>query len=84
MQSKWWMFGLVGFAPDQMIRWFIRREAVEVCLKEVMEGEKGKEIRKNAVKWTKLAREAIDEGRSSDKYIGEFVAKLSATTKTMQ
>ncbi|KAK0589044.1 hypothetical protein LWI29_008872 [Acer saccharum] len=54
----------------------VGRQVVEKCIKEVMEGEKGKEMKKNARKWKNLAREAIDEGGSSDKDIDEFVAKL--------
>jgi pathogen-inducible salicylic acid glucosyltransferase len=41
-----------------------------------MEGERGEEIKKNALKWRKLAKEAVDEGGSSYKNIEEFVAKL--------
>ncbi|KAL4632162.1 hypothetical protein ACB092_04G032500 [Castanea dentata] len=38
--------------------------------------ELGKEMKKNSVKWKELAREAMDEGGTSDKNIEEFVAKL--------
>ena len=41
-----------------------------------MEGERGKEIVKNACKWKTFAKEAVDEGGSSDKNIEEFVTKL--------
>ncbi|WCJ21864.1 UDP-Glycosyltransferase superfamily protein [Euphorbia peplus] len=54
----------------------VKKEEIERCLKEVMEGEKGEEIRKNSEKWKKLAKEAIDEGGSSDKNIQDFVSKL--------
>ena len=54
----------------------VRREAAKHCIKEIMEGERGKEIKKNALKWRKLAKKAVDEGGSSDKNIKEFVAKL--------
>ncbi|KAI8016373.1 UDP-glycosyltransferase 74F2 [Camellia lanceoleosa] len=57
-------------------RGMVRREEVEGCIREVMEGERGKEIRRNAMKWGELAIEAVDEGGSSDKNIDEFVAKL--------
>ncbi|OMO83350.1 UDP-glucuronosyl/UDP-glucosyltransferase [Corchorus olitorius] len=52
------------------------REVIALCLKALMEGEKGKEVKKNANKWKILAREAIDEGGSSDTNIDEFVSKL--------
>ncbi|KAK2651133.1 hypothetical protein Ddye_018622 [Dipteronia dyeriana] len=60
--------------PDE--KGIVRRQAVEECIKEVMEGEKGKRMKENTEKWKILAREAIDEGGSSDKDINEFVAKL--------
>ena len=41
-----------------------------------MEGERAEEIKKNALKWRKLAIEAVDEGGGSNKNIEEFVAKL--------
>ncbi|XP_062081451.1 UDP-glycosyltransferase 74G1-like [Humulus lupulus] len=55
----------------------VRREVVENCVKELMEGEKGTEIKKNVNKWRDLAREAVGHGGSSDKNIDEFVAKLA-------
>ncbi|KAM4113650.1 hypothetical protein ACJW30_04G011600 [Castanea mollissima] len=52
------------------------KEEIELCLREIMEGESGKEMKKNSVKWKKLAIEAMVEGGSSDKNIEEFVEKL--------
>jgi pathogen-inducible salicylic acid glucosyltransferase len=68
-----WKTGLKGSADEKGI---VRREATEHCIREIMEGERGKEIKKNALKWRKLAKEAVDGGGSSDKNIEEFVAKL--------
>ncbi|KAL5865542.1 hypothetical protein ACOSQ3_003056 [Xanthoceras sorbifolium] len=68
-----WGTGVRAF-PDE--KGIMTREVVENCIKEIMEGEKGKEIKENAKKWKNLAREAIDEGGSSDKDIDEFVARL--------
>ncbi|CAA7045542.1 unnamed protein product [Microthlaspi erraticum] len=53
---------------------FVSKEEIERCVAEVMEGEKGKEMRKNVEKLKVLAREAISEGGSSDKNINEFAA----------
>ncbi|KAL2546969.1 UDP-glycosyltransferase 74B1 [Forsythia ovata] len=47
----------------------VRREELLYCLKQVMEGERNEEIKMNARKWKELAKEAIDEGGSSDKSI---------------
>ncbi|XP_059432918.1 UDP-glycosyltransferase 74F2-like [Corylus avellana] len=68
-----WKMGLKAPADEEGIA---RREVVEHCIREIMEGDRGKEIKKNAFKWRKLAKEAVDEGGSSDKNIEEFVAKL--------
>ncbi|EEF32571.1 UDP-glucosyltransferase, putative [Ricinus communis] len=62
----------------------VTEEEIELRIREVMEGVKANEIRKNSEKWKKLAREAVDEGGSSEKNIEEFVAELirsSSATK---
>ncbi|OVA10651.1 UDP-glucuronosyl/UDP-glucosyltransferase [Macleaya cordata] len=57
----------------------VRREEVEQCIREVMEGERREEIKRNAVRWNELAKEAVDEGGSSDKNIEEFVTGVVCT-----
>ncbi|XP_021733458.1 UDP-glycosyltransferase 74G1-like [Chenopodium quinoa] len=54
----------------------VKREVLEECIREVMEGEKKEEFRKNADKWNRLAKEAMSEGGTSYKNIDEFVAFL--------
>ncbi|CAI9108461.1 OLC1v1008050C1 [Oldenlandia corymbosa var. corymbosa] len=54
----------------------VTKEEVEIVIKEVMLGEKSSELRNNALKWKELAKEAINEGGSSDKHIEEFVYDL--------
>ncbi|XP_021894659.1 UDP-glycosyltransferase 74E2-like [Carica papaya] len=56
----------------------VSREEISECIKEIMEGEKGTEIRKNSEKWRDLARNAVDEGGSSDKNIDEFIAFVAS------
>lgn len=68
-----WRTGIRAL-PDE--KGLVGREVVGKCIKEVMEGEKGKRLKANAKKWKNLAKEAIEEGGSSDKDIDEFVAKL--------
>ncbi|XP_021658033.2 UDP-glycosyltransferase 74G1 [Hevea brasiliensis] len=68
-----WKIGIRA-RPDE--KGIVRREVVDLCIWEVMEGEKGKEIKDNARKWKKLSKEAIDEGGTSDRNIDEFVAAL--------
>ncbi|XP_077229712.1 UDP-glycosyltransferase 74E2-like [Tasmannia lanceolata] len=57
-----WGVGVRAKADEKGI---VRREEIELCIREVMEGERGKEIRKNAGKWRELAIEALDVGGSS-------------------
>lgn len=68
-----WGVGVRARADEKGI---VRREELEGRVREVMEGEKREEIAENVTKWKKLAKEAIDEGGSSDRNIDEFVAYL--------
>lgn len=45
------------------------KEEIERCIGEVMGGERGKQIKKNANRWKKLAKEAVDQNGSSDQSI---------------
>ncbi|XP_060173764.1 UDP-glycosyltransferase 74E2-like [Lycium barbarum] len=56
----------------------ITKEDVASSIKEVMEGKKGVILKENAIKWKKLARQAVDEGGSSDKNIKEFIQDCNA------
>ncbi|XP_050373034.1 mogroside IE synthase-like [Argentina anserina] len=53
------------------------KEEIAVCIKEVMDKEKGMKFRMASLNWKKLANEAVEEGGSSDKNIEEFVEKVS-------
>ncbi|KAL7145657.1 hypothetical protein ABFS83_07G101000 [Erythranthe nasuta] len=57
----------------------VRREEIESCVREVMEGEKGKEMKRNCVKWRGLAKEAVSEGGTSDLNIDAFISKLECS-----
>ncbi|CBI24715.3 unnamed protein product, partial [Vitis vinifera] len=57
----------------------VRREEIEACIREVMEGERGKEMKENAMKWSGFTREAVGEGGTSDRNIDEFVSKLKVS-----
>ena len=67
----------VGIRVKVDAKGFFTREEIEVCIRHVMQGERGLEIKRNSAKWKKLAQEAVNEGGSSDKNIQEFVAQLS-------
>ncbi|PIA47359.1 hypothetical protein AQUCO_01400200v1 [Aquilegia coerulea] len=55
----------------------VQREEIENCIKDVMQGGRGEELKRNAVRWKELAKEAVDEGGSSDKNIDNFIARLA-------
>ncbi|KAG6598620.1 UDP-glycosyltransferase 74E2, partial [Cucurbita argyrosperma subsp. sororia] len=52
-------------------------EEIRSCICEVMEGERANEFKSNSMEWMKWAKEAMDEGGSSDKDIMEFVAIIN-------
>jgi len=53
----------------------LSRGEVERCIREVMDGERKGEYRRNVEKWMDKAKAAMQEGGSSDKNIAEFAAK---------
>ncbi|PON50574.1 UDP-glucuronosyl/UDP-glucosyltransferase [Trema orientale] len=57
----------------------VTREEIELCIREVMEGERSLEMKGSSEKFKRLAKEAVDEGGSSDRNIEDFVAKLLYT-----
>lgn len=66
----------VGVRANPDANGFVSRQVLDSCIRQVMEGEKSVGIKKNAMKWKDLAKEAVGEGGSSDKNIDEFVAEL--------
>lgn len=55
------------------------RDEIKICIREVMEEERGIEIKRNALRWKELAIQAVHEGGSSDKNIDEFISELENT-----
>ncbi|OEL22039.1 UDP-glycosyltransferase 74F2 [Dichanthelium oligosanthes] len=68
-----WQVG-VRVRPDE--KGVVRREEVERCVREVMEGERSMEYRRNATGWKEKAKRAMREGGSSDNNILEFLREL--------
>ncbi|XP_050374038.1 UDP-glycosyltransferase 74B1-like [Argentina anserina] len=73
-----WEVGVRAKEDDEGI---VRKEEFVSCLKEVMEGERSKEIKKNSRKWRELAEKEINKGGSSDICISEFVELLVPANK---
>ncbi|KAJ7961724.1 Glycosyltransferase [Quillaja saponaria] len=72
-----WKIGIRAPVDEKGI---VRKQAMEHCIRDIMENDKGKEIKRNANKWKTVAREAVDEGGSSDKNIAEFVSVLVSSS----
>ncbi|CAN6208676.1 unnamed protein product [Urochloa humidicola] len=68
-----WRVG-VRVRPDK--EGVVRKEEVERCVMEVMDGERSVEYRQNAARWKEKANNAVSEGGSSDNNIVEFLGKL--------
>ena len=75
MKSAW----RIGVRIRTDEKGLVRREEVERCIRKVMDGEGKVEYRKNAAKWMRMAKEAMQDGGSSDKNIAEFAAKYLAS-----
>ncbi|KAE8653781.1 hypothetical protein F3Y22_tig00117056pilonHSYRG00177 [Hibiscus syriacus] len=69
----------IGVIVEEDNEGVVRKDELMRCLKEVMEGEKSKKMKRSANKWRDLAKRAIDQGGSSDKFINEFVEHLMAS-----
>ena len=54
----------------------VGREEVERAVREVMEGERSGEMRRNALKWREAAKKAVGFGGSSDRNVDAFVEVL--------
>lgn len=54
----------------------IGREEVEKRIREVTSGPKAVEMKENALKWKKAAKEAVAEGGSSDRNLQDFVDEI--------
>ncbi|KAL0320396.1 UNVERIFIED_CONTAM: UDP glycosyltransferase 9 [Sesamum radiatum] len=71
-----WRIGVRMTADENGI---VMREEIAAAVHDVMQGERGRVIRSNAVKWKDLAIEAVGEGGSSDNNFTEFAMELLRT-----
>ncbi|KAK8639387.1 hypothetical protein V6N13_137771 [Hibiscus sabdariffa] len=51
----------IGIKVRQNEKGLVTRGMIEQCLKELLKGEKAKEIKENTIKWKNLARKAMEE-----------------------
>ncbi|GJM99265.1 hypothetical protein PR202_ga16352 [Eleusine coracana subsp. coracana] len=71
--EDFWRVG-VKLRPDA--EGVVKKEEVERCVREVMEGKMSHEYRKNATSLSDKAKKAMSEGGRSDSNIVEFLGKL--------
>ncbi|KAL1561418.1 N-hydroxythioamide S-beta-glucosyltransferase [Salvia divinorum] len=69
-----WGFGIGVRAREDGI---VGREEIAMRVKQVVEGDEGIELKKNACKWKGLADEAVEQGGTSSTNIDEFVSTLT-------
>ncbi|KAH7547661.1 hypothetical protein FEM48_Zijuj01G0333900 [Ziziphus jujuba var. spinosa] len=79
VMDVWW----VGIRVEVDSNGFFTRQEVEKCIRDVMEGDRGLEIKTNSSKWMKLAIQAVDEGGTSDNNIQLFVQQLASTIRNI-
>ncbi|KAE9590342.1 putative UDP-glucuronosyl/UDP-glucosyltransferase, UDP-glycosyltransferase family [Lupinus albus] len=68
-----WKIGIRAKFDEKKI---VRKEVLNDCIREILESERGKEIKNNAMMLKNLASKAINEGGSSHKNIREFLNDL--------
>jgi pathogen-inducible salicylic acid glucosyltransferase len=68
-----WKIGIRAPIDEKQI---VRRDGMKKCLLEIMDSEKGKTIKSNAMKLKALATNAVGVGGSTNKNITEFVNSL--------
>ncbi|KAF9590715.1 hypothetical protein IFM89_036839 [Coptis chinensis] len=68
--------GLRVLAINGSVRGFVSSECIESMVKELMEGEKGKEVRKKVKELGELARKAVVEGGSSWRTLDELLEEV--------
>eukprot|EP00262_Sarcandra_glabra_P004277 TRINITY_DN1523_c1_g1_i1.p1 TRINITY_DN1523_c1_g1~~TRINITY_DN1523_c1_g1_i1.p1 ORF type:complete len:483 (-),score=63.97 TRINITY_DN1523_c1_g1_i1:254-1702(-) len=59
----------------------VKREEIEGLVKELMEGEKGKEMRNKAIKWKESAVEATKKGGSSHVNMEKLASEVLSSVK---
>ncbi|XP_042501559.1 UDP-glycosyltransferase 74B1 [Macadamia integrifolia] len=75
------VWGVGVRAKEEDDKGTVGREELQLRLREVMDGKRSQEMRRNADKWRELAKKAVSKGGSSDNNINEFVAQVCSDGK---
>ncbi|KAF5180980.1 Udp-glycosyltransferase 90a1 [Thalictrum thalictroides] len=68
--------GIRVLARNGSVRGYVGSECIESMVKELMEGEKGKEVRKKVKEMEVLAKKAMEEGGSSWCTLGNLIQEM--------
>ncbi|XP_038885149.1 mogroside IE synthase-like [Benincasa hispida] len=69
----------VGIRVKKNEKGIATKEELEASIRKIVQGERANEFKQNSIKWKNLAKEAVDEGGTSDKHIEEFVQAIVAS-----
>ncbi|MFQ6648684.1 hypothetical protein Gotur_020943 [Gossypium turneri] len=58
---------------------FVKSEAIEKAVKEIMVGEKAMEMRNRAKRFADMAKKAVEDGGSSESHLNALIGELSST-----
>ncbi len=72
--------GLRVETVDGSVRGFVKWEGLEKMVKELMEGEMGKEVRKKVKEFAVMAKKAVDDGGSSSRTMDLLIDELHVKT----
>ena len=73
-----WKIGIRAKADDKQI---VRREVLKHCILEIMNTERGKEVKSNVMEFKALAEHAVSEEGTSHKNTLEFLNSLAASAQ---
>nr|QWT69386.1 UGT74E2 [Gynostemma pentaphyllum] len=66
----------VGVRVKRNDKGIATQEEIQASVGKVVQGERRDEFKQNSIKWKNLAKQAVDEGGSSDNNIEEFVKAI--------
>ncbi|WCJ21868.1 UDP-Glycosyltransferase superfamily protein [Euphorbia peplus] len=71
-----WQIGIRVKSDEKGV---VSKQEVQICINEIMVGEKRVRVKENSEKWKKLAIEAADKDGSSHKNIDEFIMAIHSS-----
>ncbi|KAM5570551.1 UDP-glycosyltransferase 74B1-like [Rosa sericea] len=66
----------VGVRVKKNEEGLVTKDELEMCIREVMVGERSDQMKRNAMKWSEAAKRAVSVSGKSDENINDFIRKL--------